>query len=109
MPIFRPPIPARTVDREPVMRSYLPAGESRAVVFATAAEGLRLPVIDVTHPAFAIPDDPSSLAEGCDAFLAWDRHNRRIPSIITWLLMRPAARRSPLLRKIVASHPQISR
>ena len=86
------------------MPSYLPAGESHAVVFATTADGLSLPVIDVTHPAFAIPDDPASLAAGRDAFLAWDRHNRGMPSIVTWLLMQFAARRSPLLRKIVASN-----
>ena len=47
-----------------------PAGDSRAVVFATTADGLKLPVIDVTHPAFAIPDDPASLAARRDALLA---------------------------------------
>ena len=85
------------------MQSHLPAEDSRAVVFATTADGLRLPVIDVTHPAFAIPDDPASLAARHDAFLAWDRRNRRVPSFVTRLLMRLAARRSPLLRKILAS------
>jgi hypothetical protein len=69
------------------MQSHLPAGDSRAVVFATTEDGLRLPVIDVTH----------------SAFLAWDRRNRRVPSIVTRLLTRLAARRSPLLRKILAS------
>src|SRR5580704_13525506 len=88
---------------EPVMQSNLPAGESRAIVFATTADGLRLPVIDVTHPAFAVPDDPASRASRRDAFLAWDRRNRRMPAIVTRLLMRLAARRSPLLRKILAS------
>jgi hypothetical protein len=88
---------------EPVMQSHLPAGDSRAVVFATTADGLRLPVIDVTHPAFAVPDNPASLAARCDAFLAWDRRNRRMPGIVTRLLMRLAARRSLLLRKILAS------
>ena len=44
------------------MQSHLPAADRRAVVFATTADGLRLPVIDVTHPAFAIADDPASLA-----------------------------------------------
>jgi len=86
------------------MRSHLPAGDSRAVVFATTADGLRLPVIDVTHPAFEIPDDPASLAARRDAFVAWDRRNRRIPWIVTRLLMRLAARRSRLLRKILASN-----
>jgi hypothetical protein len=62
-----------------------------------------LPVIDVTHPAFAVPDDPASVATTRDAFLAWFRRNRLVPRIVTRLLMRLAARRSPLLRKMLAS------
>ena len=84
------------------MQSHLPAADC-AVVFATTADGLSLPVIDVTHPAFAVADDPASLAARRDAFLAWDRGNRRMPRIVMRLLMRLAARRSRLLRKIVAS------
>jgi hypothetical protein len=84
------------------MRNF-PVGDSRAVVFATTADGLRLPVIDVTHPAFAVPDDPASLAARRDAFLAWDRRNRRTPTIVTRLLVRLGARRSPLLRRILKS------
>ena len=84
------------------MQSHLPAADC-AVVFATTADGLSLPVIDVTHPAFAVADDPASLAARRDAFLAWDRRNRRTPRIVMRLLMRLAARRSRLLRKIVAS------
>src|SRR6516162_3506204 len=76
----------RTAYLEPVMQSHLPAGDSRAVVFATTADGLRLPVIDVTHPAFAIVDDPASLVAGRDAFLAWDPRNRRMPRFVTRLL-----------------------
>src|SRR6516164_870641 len=87
----------------PVMQSHLPAADGRGVVFATTADGLRLPVIDVTRPAFAVPDDPASVAARRDAFLAWDRRNRRMPWIVTRLLMRLAARRSRLLRKILAS------
>lgn len=41
------------------------------VVFATTPDGLRLPVIDLTHPAFAVADEPASLAARRDAFLAW--------------------------------------
>jgi hypothetical protein len=84
------------------MQSHLPAGDRRAVVYATTADGLRLPVIDVTHPAFAIADDPASLAARREAFLAWDRRNRRIPTVVSRLLMRLAARRSRLIRRIVA-------
>jgi hypothetical protein len=83
------------------MQSPLPAGDS--VVFATTADGLRLPIIDVTHPAFAIADDPASSAARRDAFLAWDRRNRRLPRIVGRLLFRLAARRSVLIRKILAS------
>jgi hypothetical protein len=55
--------------------SNFPAGDSHAVVFATAADGLRLPVVDAAHPAFAVPDDPASLTARRDAFLAWDCRN----------------------------------
>ena len=85
------------------MQSHVLAGDSGPVVFATTADGVRLPVVDVTHPAFAIADDPASLAARRDAFLAWDRRNRRMPIIVTRLLMQLAARRSLLLRKILAS------
>jgi hypothetical protein len=70
----------------PVTQSRLPAGGSRTVVFAATADGLRLPVIDVTHPAFAIPDEPVSLAARRDAFVAWDGRNRLMPAIVTRLL-----------------------
>src|ERR1700683_1396724 len=86
------------------MQSHVPAGENRAIVFATTADGLKLPVIDVTHPAFAVPDDPASLAVRRDTFVAWDRRNRRVPAFVTRLLMRRAARRSRLLQRIVASN-----
>lgn len=86
-----------------MVKALRPAEASRAVVFATTADGLRLPVIDVTHPAFAIPDDPASLVARFDAFQAWDRRNRRMPAVVTRLLMRLAARRSSLLRRILAS------
>ena len=92
-----------TAYLKPVMQSHLPVGDSRAVVFATAVDGLRLPVIDVTHPAFALPDDPASIAARCEAVLAWDRRNRRVPTFVTRLLMRLAARRSRLLRKVLRS------
>jgi hypothetical protein len=85
------------------MQSHPPADNGRAVAVATTADGLTLPVIDVTHPAFAVLDDPASFAAMRDAVLAWDRRNRRMSGIVTRLLMRLAARRSRLLRKILVS------
>lgn len=84
------------------MQSHLSAKDNGDVVFAITADGLKLAVIDLTHPAFAVPDDPASLAARQDAFLAWERRNRRMPKIITRLLMRLSARRSSLLRRILA-------
>ncbi|MDW6020252.1 hypothetical protein SAZ10_00585 [Mesorhizobium sp. BAC0120] len=72
-------------------------------MYATTADGLRLPVIDVTHPAFAVPDDPASLAARRDALLALARRNRWMPAFLTRQLMRLAAPRSPLLRSLLAS------
>jgi hypothetical protein len=85
------------------MQSHLPAGEDRTIAFATTADGLRLPVIDVTNPAFAISDDPASSEKSRAAFLAWHDRNNRMPRIVTRLLMRFGARRSRLLRKLLAS------
>lgn len=85
------------------MQSHLPTEGGCGLVFASTADGLRLPVIDVTHPAFAIPDDPATHAARRNAFLAWDRSNRRVPRIVTQLLMRLAARRSLLLQRMLAS------
>jgi hypothetical protein len=89
-----------------VQRSAMPTESdptSDSVVFATAPEGLTLPVIDVTHPDFAVPDDPASLAAQRDAFIEWDRRNRRLPQFLSRLLMQMAARRSRLVRALVQS------
>jgi hypothetical protein len=86
---------------EPIMDSHLPAGDSGPILYATTADGLRLPVIDVTHPVFAVEDDPVNLAARREAFLASDRGNGRLPGFVTRLIVRLAARRSRLLRRIV--------
>jgi len=86
---------------EPIMDFHLPAGDSGPILYATTADGLRLPVIDVTHPVFAVEDDPVNLAARREAFLASDRGNGRLPRFVTRLIVRLAARRSRLLRRIV--------
>jgi len=87
-------------------RSDMPTDTRSAnggLVFAETTDGLVLPVIDVTHPDFAVPDDPASLAAQRDAFNEWDRSNQRMPGFIIALLMRMAARRSRLMRALVQS------
>jgi len=72
-------------------------------IFAETADGVPLPVIDVTHPRFAVPDDPESLAAQHAAFLAWHDKRRLMPRFVTRLLIRLAARRSRLLRAMVST------
>ena len=74
-----------------------------AVAFARTRDGLTLPVIDVTRPPFAVPDDPASLRALRDSFLEWLRQQQRMPRFLGNLLMRLAARRSRLLRVIFDS------
>jgi hypothetical protein len=78
-------------------------GQATSIVHAKTREGLELPVIDVTNPHFAVPDDSASLERHRQAFLAWDRTHRRVPAFITRLLLRSAAWRSPLVRALVRS------
>src|ERR1043166_9696191 len=73
------------------------------VAFAKTRDGLTLPVIDVTRPPFAVPDDPASLRALHDSFLEWLRQQQRMPRFLGKLLMRLAARRSRLLRVIFDS------
>jgi hypothetical protein len=71
------------------------------LVYAMTDDGLRLSVIDVTLPNFALPDDPQSLAALSDAFRETERRYSRLPRFVTRFLMRRAARRSRLLSDIV--------
>src|SRR5882672_11409088 len=81
-----------------------PGPISDRLVFAKTQEGLTLPVIDVTHPDFAVPDDPASLAAQRDAFIEWDRQHRQMPRFITRLFLQMAARRSRLVRALFQSN-----
>jgi hypothetical protein len=81
------------------------AGISTAtkLICAKTRDGLDLPVIDLTNPRFAVPDDPQSFKAQSDAFLAWHRRRRRLPKFIMRLLFRRAAKRSPLVRALFQS------
>jgi hypothetical protein len=49
------------------------------IVYATTRQGYRLPVIDVSHPAFAVPDDPRSLDSLRRTFAEKERQRKRMP------------------------------
>src|ERR1700751_1763006 len=73
---------------------------SDSVVYAKTSDGLVLPVVDITRPPFAVPDDPASNAGLRDTFVEWLRKQQRGPRFLTKLMMRLAARRSRLLRAL---------
>src|SRR5262245_1881570 len=73
------------------------------VITAKTRDGLTLPVIDVTRPPFAVPDDAESIAHLRDHFIDWiekqQAKSRFIGKFMLWLL----ARRSKLLRTLFQS------
>jgi len=80
-----------------------PAPQSHGIAFAKTRDGLTLPVIDVSRPPFAIPDDPASIAARRDAFLRWHRRQYWMPRFVTMLILQFAAYRSPLARAVFQS------
>jgi hypothetical protein len=80
-----------------------PGSNSGDVVFAKTRDGISLPVIDVTRPPYAVPDDPASIAMLREAFTAWLRKQQRAPRFVTKLLMRLATRRSRIARILFTS------
>ena len=73
---------------------------SNDLIYAATRDGHRLPVIDVTHPRFAVPDDSESVSKLFEAAAHEERRYRRVPKFIMRLLMKAAARRSLLVRAI---------
>ena len=74
-----------------------------ALIVAATRDGIVLPVIDVTDPRFAVPDDPNSLHRLFNASHEEERRNRRIPKFIMRWLMKSAARRSRMLQAMVGT------
>ena len=74
---------------------------SDGTVYARTREGFDLPVIDVTNPRFAVPDDPASMRGLYDAFIAYERKRRHLPAFLLRLMLRMAARKSRLVRALV--------
>ncbi len=70
------------------------------IVHALTRQGYQLPVIDVSHPAFAIADDAESIRALRRAFEESDRARKRVPGFIMKWMMRSMARRSLLAHNL---------
>lgn len=86
-------LPAKVDPRPPAVPTY-----------AATLEGYTLPVIDVTSPRFAVPDDPDSVQRLFRASTEDERRRRRIPKLIMRLMLKSAARRSRLVRALFSAN-----
>src|SRR5258708_38031656 len=77
--------------------------ESDGLACAKTREGFDLPVIDLTNPRFAVPDDPATVRGLHDAFIEGERRRRRIPKFIMRMMLAAAAKRSRLVRALFNS------
>lgn len=85
------------------MKSSSPPGLDPTILLAPTREGYDLPVIDVTHPCFAIPEDDASVAAMIDAFRRDDRQMRFLPRFLLRFLIRRFAKKSRLAAALFAS------
>jgi hypothetical protein len=72
------------------------AKEAGAPLLARTLAGYDLPIIDVTHPRFAVADDDQARAAREQAFFREDRMRQWIPGFLMRFLLRRFARKSRL-------------
>jgi len=73
------------------------------LIYAKTADGIDLPVIDLSNPRFAVADDPQSYEMQRNAIIKWEQRNQRLPKFLMQLVLRRAARRSRLLQALFQS------
>ena len=77
--------------------------KNERITCARTREGFDLPVIDVTNPRFAVPDDPATARGLYEAFIESERRRRRVPRFIMRMMLRRAAGKSRLVSAIYNS------
>ncbi|WP_118178561.1 hypothetical protein [Paraburkholderia phosphatilytica] len=83
------------------MTPTLPADTPRPIMQAATAKSGMLPVIDITHPSFALPDDDEAIAALFAEYEASERRQEKLPAFVTRCMYKLAARRAPLLRSLL--------
>lgn len=80
---------------------------SEGVSIATTDEGFYLPVLDVTHPRFALDDNEASYQSLRRELLESERRNRRLPRFVMRFMLKAAARQSRLVKAMFASDADV--
>src|SRR5512146_1444398 len=103
MPVVRGP--ARAMGSKEVgMEIRVPEPNKKpGVHYAATDEGVELPVIDVTHPAFALEPSEADLARLTDESLRSARSWRRMPGVAQWLASRLILGQGALTRGIASA------
>lgn len=88
--------------RQP-MTPITPENNRRSgLCYAVAADGVELPVIDITHPAFALPFDEAAIPRMLEEFIRSERRRARMPRLLQRILIRLFLGRSYLGRGLIA-------
>lgn len=73
------------------------------IVFAETRDGHRLPVIDVTHPRFHVPDNPETYQRMLQKVERGDRQRRWLPKFLMRWMMKSAAKKSRLVATLFST------
>ena len=87
-----PPIPMFSRPSHSALRD--------GVLYAATEDGTELPVVDVTHPAFALRYGEAEMAKRVAAFVRGERLRERVPESLQRALLGLAARRSRLAKAL---------
>lgn len=74
------------------------------ILYARTPDGLEVPIIDVTHPAFKVEVTEAELKAQVAGFLAESDRSARLPRFVRSTLVRLALRSSRLGRSLLASY-----
>lgn len=86
------------------MKARIPEKNKKpGVCYAVTPDGLELPVVDVTHPAFKVTISADDLADLTRQFIRDEERRARLPAFVQALIFRLVLGRSVLGRGILAA------
>lgn len=71
------------------------------IAYAFTTDSIELPIIDITHPEFAITDNPAAIIALTAEYKATEEKQAKTPVFLRRLFMKLGSRRSQLLRALI--------